>query len=106
MIRKVVRVAFHSRFLCPKGLLLRAAIIAIAFAVLHALGCRENTSIICGTWPAGQTPGMWTAGMGVAYILLYFGFILATPIFLLAGCMMFAWQYLRPAHGPDKGSTT
>jgi hypothetical protein len=98
MIRKALKFAFHSRLFSPKGFLIRAAILALAFAVFHALGLRENTSIICGTWPAGQTPGEWTAALGITYIALYFGFVLVAPILTLAAGLMLAWQYLRPPH--------
>jgi len=71
----------------PAGLLLRAALLAASFAVCHALGFREYTTILCGTAPAGTSVASWQSIAGVLYIFFYFGFVLGAPIMLLSAAL-------------------
>ena len=80
----------------PLGFVLTAT----AFAVFHALcelaGLPEHTTFLSGTMAGGQ----WalTVRLGVVYLLSYFGFVLVTPILLIAAALLALWQ--RPRQRP------
>jgi hypothetical protein len=67
-----------------KGLATRAVIIASAFAIIHLLGWREHASFLSGTTGAAGTSLKVSAVLGMIYIASYFGFVLVTPILLIA----------------------
>ena len=70
--------------LSPKGMIIRGILIAIVFAVCHALGLREHTSFLSGTSASIETSLNTSAILGVTYIASYFGFVILTPILLIA----------------------
>jgi len=78
----------RAPLLSPRGLVLRAAIVALVFALAHAAGLRAYTSILSGTSPTGNAADGWAALLGCIYVLLYFAFILAVPIALIAAALM------------------
>lgn len=63
-------------YFSPRGFLVRALLIAVAFAVVHVLGWREETRFLSGT-PA-------SASLGAIYAFIYFGFVLIAPTLVLA----------------------
>jgi len=54
-----------------------SVIIAALYCGVHLLGFRDYTSILCGTVPSASK-----AFAGALYIILYFGFIIASPVLL------------------------
>jgi phosphotransferase system glucose/maltose/N-acetylglucosamine-specific IIC component len=68
-------------FVSPRGFLVRALLIALAFGVVHALGWREETRFLSGT-PASLR-------LGVFYLFFYFAFVLVAPTLVL-GAGIFA----------------
>lgn len=64
----------------PRGLLLRAALIAAVYAVLHLCGLRHDASFLSGT-PVGGT--LATLG-GLTYVLFYFAAVVLAPILVIA----------------------
>jgi len=79
-----------------KGLLLRAALIAIAFLVCHALGLREYTSIICGQSLTGNVADKLPTALGCIYLVLNFLFVLAVPIMVIAaGLIVVGEKWMR-----------
>jgi hypothetical protein len=84
---------FPRNVASPGGLLARAAVLAILYLSVHALGFRQYTSILCGTLPPGGR-----AALGVAYIILYFAFVLIVPILVLGAATLWVLQrwLLRP----------
>jgi hypothetical protein len=68
-------------FVSPRGYLVRALLIAVAFALVHALGWRQETRFLSGT-PAAVVPGL-------IYLCLYFAFVLGAPALVL-GAGIFA----------------
>jgi hypothetical protein len=68
----------------PRGFLICAATLALAFAVCHVAGLREYTSILCGQAPTGSYADWWAIHLGMAYVVFYFAFVLVVPILVLA----------------------
>jgi hypothetical protein len=64
----------------PRGLLLRAALIAAVYAVLHLCGLRQDAAFLSGT-PVGGT--LATLG-GITYVLFYFAAVVLAPILVIA----------------------
>lgn len=58
---------------------LAALLLAGAYGAAHLAGLRDHTGVLSGT--AGS------AALGVAYVLLHFGFVLGTPVLLLAAAI-------------------
>ena len=76
----------------PKGFVVRAAIIALFFAVCHLLGWREHTSFLCGTTGSTSAGGHLSAVLGVIYIVAYLGFVLVAPMLVLAASILFGLE--------------
>jgi hypothetical protein len=68
----------------PRALLLRAALIAAVFAVLHLAGARPYVSLLSGTLHAPAAEAQGTVILGVLYILAHIGFTVLTPVLALA----------------------
>ena len=77
--------------LSPRGLLVRALLIALAFEVVHALGWRDETRFLSGT------PG--SARLGILYVFLYFAFVLIAPALVLAGGVLAILERLTRPRG-------
>ncbi len=78
--------------LTPDGFLVRAALVAVFFAVCHLAGWRENTTFLSGTPASADTGVNSSAVLGVIYMAGYFGFVLLTPIFVIAAGILFALE--------------
>ncbi|MSR64808.1 MAG: hypothetical protein EXS18_03395 [Verrucomicrobiae bacterium] len=87
-----------------KGLLLRAALIAIAFLVCHALGLREYTSIICGQSLTGNVADKLPTALGCIYLVLYFLFVLVVPIMVIAVGLIFVGEKWMKRNSVERGS--
>jgi hypothetical protein len=64
----------------PKKLLLRAALIGLAYALLHLAGGRHDAAFLSGT-PVG---GAGALLLGCAYVVVYFLFVIVAPILVIA----------------------
>ena len=100
MNRKWWRIFFHARLLSPRGLLLRAAALTVLFLIVHAAGLREYTSVLSGTSPTGIRMDVWGGVLGVAYVALYFGFVLLVPVLALAAGVFLFLQRLSGPKAP------
>jgi hypothetical protein len=67
-----------------KGLLIGAVLIGLVFLVCHAAGFRESTSVLSGTYT-----GAGSAAPGLAYAVVYMGFVILAPIFVLGAGVLF-----------------
>ena len=83
---------FRSPMCSPQGFVVRAAIIAAVFAICHLLGWREHTTFLTGTSAAAGTGLSTSVAFGTIYMAAYFGFVLGTPILLLAAGILSVWQ--------------
>jgi len=94
---KRIKRMINLEFLTPKGFLVRAAILAVVFAVCHFVGWREHTSFLSGTAASASGAVHASAVLGVIYIVAYFGFVLVAPIFLLAAAILFGLERVAQA---------
>ena len=83
-LRKWIRAPLFS----PEGFVVWAAVLSAGFGICHAAGLREYTSAISLTFPEGVTP-QTAAALGMAYLVMYFIFVLVVPVLLL-GAGVFA----------------
>jgi hypothetical protein len=74
-----------------------AALIALIFGALSALGLRDWVSILSGT-PVPGVPYEAAALGGALYVLAYFGAVLLAPILAIAGAVsMLSGRVIPPA---------
>jgi hypothetical protein len=85
---------WRAKFFSPKDFVRRALILTFLFAIAHLCGLKEFTSVLNGT--TGSVALGWTTSalLGLAYVLLYLGFVLLAPIFLLTAAILFTWARL------------
>ncbi len=74
--------------LSPHGLLSFAAILSLAYMIMHLAGLRECTTIISGTSPTGNIRDQFPMIMGVIYILVYMVFTMIVPVLLIAAGLL------------------
>jgi hypothetical protein len=67
-----------------------AIAIAAGLALLHLAGARAHVGLLSGTLPAARLD----VGLGVAYVLGWFGAVLVAPIVVLAVVVDVAWRRL------------
>lgn len=80
----------------PRGLILRAAMLAVLFAAVQLAGFREYTSVLCGMYPAVGAHPQIAAFWGFVYIALYLTFTLLAPILLITAALLALWNRSRP----------
>jgi hypothetical protein len=68
----------------PRGLLLRAGVLAALFLACHLAGWREHTSILCGTAFTANVTDRYSQWFGMVYVVLYLGSVIVVPILILA----------------------
>jgi hypothetical protein len=93
---------FYSRIFSPKGFLLRAAGLTAMFLVVHALGWRQYTSILCGMSPTGRPADPRATLFGAAYAGLYLVSVTLVPVLVLAAAIFFVllrWKARRGKSG-------
>lgn len=90
-IKKIARLLLAPTF-TPGGLALRAVLIGVAFAALHAAGLREATSFISGTSATGQPLTTAMAMSGAVYLIVFFGAVIVSPILLLAAGILWGME--------------
>jgi hypothetical protein len=78
--------------LSPKGLVVRAAVCALAYGFLTLAGARAYMSVLCLTYPEGSSRP-WAVLVCMAYLVAYFLWILGVPILLLAAALLRAWEW-------------
>jgi TRAP-type C4-dicarboxylate transport system permease small subunit len=85
---------WRAEFFSPKDLLFRAAVIALAFLIVHMAGLREFTSVLNGTIGSVALGWKESAFLGVIYLILYLAFVLLAPILVIAATISVAGQRL------------
>jgi len=74
----------RSPFFSPAGFLVRAAGLAAAYGLLHLLGLRDYATVLSGGLPAADSSPRLASFLGIAYVLSYFGWVIAVPVLVLA----------------------
>lgn len=87
-----------SAGLNPTGLLVRAALVVVFFAVCHVAGWREHTTFLSGTSASADGGANTSAVLGVIYMAGYFGFVLLAPILVIAGGILFVFDRWMKRH--------
>lgn len=82
---------FRSPILSPGGFIARAVLIAFFFVICQAAGWREHTTFLSGTTASEGGSANASTLLGVIYMASYFGFVLLTPILLLAAAFLAFW---------------
>jgi hypothetical protein len=95
-----LRELIRAPFLSPLGFVGRALLLALAFGICELAGWREHTTFISGTATSADAGIGSSVTLGLIYMLAYFGFVLAAPIFLLAAGMLAFWQRHESACNP------
>jgi hypothetical protein len=62
------------------------------FGLSEALGLREYTTFLSGTTANLSMSWQTAATLGLIHLLLYVGFILAVPIFLITAALISIWN--------------
>ena len=70
----------RAPILSSKGLLIRAALIALVYAALHLAGLRGHAAFLSGTMVGGRLALLG----GLSYVLFHFAFVVGVPILLIA----------------------
>jgi hypothetical protein len=83
-------------FFSPKGLLVRAAEIALLFVIGHVLGLRAYATILSGTSPTGGAADLWGILFACLYLLTYFASVVLVPIMIIGSLVLFAFLSLLP----------
>ena len=97
MNKAIGRIAqlFHVGIFTPKGFLIRALLICLAFLVCHLAGLREFTTFLSGT--TATSTFAWSVVLGVTYIFLYLAFTVGVPILILASAFLALYnRFIRP----------
>ena len=77
-----------GKFISTRWLLQSGLAIAFFFGMAQLLGLSRFTTFISGT--PSDFGLFWTTFLGAGYMLLHFGFLLMTPIFLIAAVLVAA----------------
>jgi hypothetical protein len=87
-----VRGLLRAPSFSPTGMILRALLIALSFAICHALGWREYTTFISGSQADVVMDRSVSTLCAVAYMAAYFGSVLIAPVLLLAAIIINLWD--------------
>jgi hypothetical protein len=68
----------------PRGFLLRAGFIGVAFLIVQLGGLREYTSVLNGTVGPSAAGRQLSTFLGLAYLLVYMAFVILAPVLVLA----------------------
>lgn len=86
----------RAPFFTPAGFLVRAGALAALYGAATLLGLRDYATILAGSLPyEGASPRLSTV-LGLGYVLLYFGWILLVPVFVLAAGFLALWNRRFP----------
>ena len=83
---------FGAPVYSPRGLIVRGVILALFFGICEIAGLREHTTFISGTPTEAGSNVNASSILGVVYLAAYFGFVLMTPILVIAAVLLAMWQ--------------
>jgi hypothetical protein len=82
----------RAPFFSPAGFLVRAASLAAVYGLLHLFGLRDYATVLSGGLPAADSSPSLAAFLGLAYVLAYFGWVIAVPVLVLASGVLAALE--------------
>lgn len=87
MVGDRLRALLGASFFSPSGLLVRAALIALAYFVLSMAHVEECTSALTYSFPEGVPRALVAAGCA-AYLFFHFAWVLVVPTLVLAAALL------------------
>lgn len=87
-----LRRLWKARAFSPTAFVVRACIIAALYGLSQLLGLKEYTTFLSGTSANLEVSWQTAATLGLIHLLLYVGFILLVPVFLIAAGLLTAWN--------------
>ena len=90
-----LRRVWKAETFSPIAFVARAVAVTTLFALSELLGLREYTTFLSGTSANVSMGWSLTSALGLTHLLLYVGFILLAPIFLIAAALIAAWNRWR-----------
>jgi len=84
-----------GKLLTPRGLLLRAVVLVLLFAVAHLAGLREHTGVF-----SGGAVGALPAALGATYAVLYLAAVVVAPVLVLAALLLLGFVLLARRRAP------
>ncbi len=104
---KLLRHIWNAGAFSPTAFVVRAVAIALLFCVSELLGFREYTTFLSGTSANLNVSWQTAATLGLIHLLLYVGFILLVPVFLLSAVLIATanrWLW-RITPGAERGES-
>jgi len=89
---RFVRCIWNAGAFSATAFATRAVLITLLFSLSEALGLREYTTFLSGTSANLNVSWQTAATLGLIHLLLYVGFILAVPIFLITAALISIWN--------------
>jgi hypothetical protein len=84
---RLFRNALGASFFSPAGLLVRAALIAVAYFVLSMAHVQECTSALSFSFPDGVPRALVAVGCAV-YLFFHFAWVLLVPTLVVAAALL------------------
>jgi len=84
-----------GEFCSTRYFLMRALALGALFLVAHLAGLREYTTFLSGTAANPEAGLRWSSFLGMVYIVLYLGFVVAAPILILAAGLLAVGKRMR-----------
>ncbi len=79
-----------------RSLLVMAVLLVLFLGFVHALGLREEVSVLSGTSPPGEHA---SALLGVIYALSWFAAVIVAPILALAALIGWGFERVKQRYG-------
>ena len=86
---------FGGEFCSTRYFLMRALALGVLFLVAHLAGLREYTTFLSGTAANPEAGLRWSSFLGMVYIVLYLGFVVAAPILVLTAGLLAVGKRIR-----------
>jgi len=99
-----LRYVWHSGAFSPGAFVIRAVLITICYAISKLVGLQEYTTFLSGTSANLNLSWQSAATLGLIHLLLYVGFILLVPIFLITAVLLTTWARISVHRGAAPGS--
>ncbi len=87
---RFLRHIWNAGAFSPTAFVVRAVVIAALFCISELLGFLEYTTFLSGTSANLNVSWQTAATLGLIHLLLYVGFILLVPVFLISAALIAA----------------
>ena len=99
----IKRILVPSDLFSPAFLLSRAVFICIVYVAVTLAGWRDYTTFLSDTVVGSDAHR--SGLLGVLYLLIYFTFVLAVPIMVIAAALLVAVNKMTAARLPPQGAS-